>query len=163
MGQICQELSFFRHLSPLDLGQGERLFIRSIRRWARSSQEWNRAVRDAVQILKPKGGIIFANALDRFANGLDDHARRSIRLRIPICNRMSSDEKAFLCLVGALQNNHHQYAEALIGYLILPVGQKIAYTNSDTLAKALAEGGFLFRLPDGLRSPQGLPSLRTVA
>ena len=35
-----------------------------------------------------------------------------------------SDEMAFLCLVGALQNNHNQHAEALIRYLILPVGQK---------------------------------------
>ena len=49
-----------------------------------------RAVRDAVQIRKPKEGIIFVNALDA-------HVRRRIRLRIPICNRMSYDERAFLC------------------------------------------------------------------
>ena len=131
MGRICQERSFVRHLLPLDLGQGERLFVRSIRRWARSSEKWGRAVRDAVQILKPKEGIIFVNALDRFAAGLDAHARRSIRLRIPICNRMRSDERAFLCLVGALQNNYNQHAKALIRYLILPVGQKIAYIYVD--------------------------------
>ena len=75
---------------------------------------------------------------------------------------MSSDERAFLCLVGALQNNYNQHAKALIRYLILPVGQKIAYTNLDSLAKALAEGGF-FGLYDGLRSPQGLINLKTVA
>ena len=92
MGRICQELSFVRHLSPLDLGHGERLFVRSITRWARSSDEWGRAVRDALEILKPKEGINFVNALDA-------HARRSIRLRIPICNWISSDEGAFLCLV----------------------------------------------------------------
>ena len=115
-----------------------------------------RAVRDAVQILKPKEGIIFVNALDA-------HVRRRIRLRIPICNRISSDERAFFCLVGALQNNHNQHAEALIRYLILPLGQKIAYTNLDSLAKAMAEGGFLFGLYDGSQSPQGLPHLRTVA
>ena len=163
MGRICQELSFVRHLSPLDLGQGERLFVRSIRRWARSSEEWGRAIRVAVHILKPKEGITFVNALDRFAASVDAHARRSIRLRIPICNRMSSDERAFLCLIEALQNNHNQHAEALIRYLILPVGQKNAYSSLDSLAKSLAEGGFLFGLYDGLRSPQGVINLRTVA
>ena len=146
MGRICQELSFVRHLSPLDLGQGERLFIRSIRRWARSNEEWGRAVRDAVRILKPKEGIIFVNALDRFAAGLDANARRSIRLRIPMCNRMSADERAFLCVIGAVQNTHNQHAEALIRYLILPVDQKSAYTNLDSLAKALAESGFFLVL-----------------
>ncbi len=163
MGRICQELSFVRHLSPLDLGQGERLLIRSIRRWARNSEEWGRAVRDAVQILKPKEGIIFVNALDQFAADVDANARRSIRLRIPMCNRMSADERALLCLVGALHNNHNQHADALISYLILPVGQKSVYTNLDRLAKALTEGGVVFSSYDGLRSSKRLLNLRAVA
>ena len=41
--------------------------------------------------------------------------------------------------------------------------QKIAYTNLDSLARTLAEGGFLFGLYDSLRSPRGILNLRTVA
>ena len=63
-----------------------------------------------------------------------------------MCNRMSADERAFLCVIGAVQNTHNQHAEALIRYLILPVDQKSAYTNLDSLAKALAESGFFLVL-----------------
>ena len=116
-----------------------------------------------MQILKPKKGIIFVNALDQFAADVDANARRSIRLRIPMCNRMSADERALLCLVGALHNNHNQHADALISYLILPVGQKSVYTNLDRLAKALTEGGVVFSSYDGLRSSKRLLNLRAVA
>lgn len=163
MSCFRQEPSLYRSPVCLQLDRGEDLFVRSLRRWLRGGAEWERTVQEAVRLLKPAPGMVFVHALNNLATAIDSHSRRSLRLRLPGCRRVSADERMLVALIGAVQNGLDDHAGALLSYLITPAGRGPAITHAFSLAAALKKGGFAFAPPRGLRPPGAKPGLRAVA
>ena len=163
MSNFSQEPSLFHQKVCPNLCRGERLFIGSLRRWMRGSEDWDRAVREAVTVLKPAAGLVFANALGSLAQVIDDHARRTLRMRIPSSKLVSTDERSLIALIGALQHDRFDHAHAILQYLVVPAARRAAISHALSVSRALQKGGFNFLMPRGARPARAEPRLRSVA
>jgi len=148
-----------------DLCRAEKLLIRGLRRWLRGGPDWERAKRDATRALKPAQAMVFVNGLMGLADAIDTHARRRLRLRLPQCERVSSDERALLAMIGALQHDRFDHAHAVLAYLVRPAGRNPAMAHALTIARTLGKGGLPLAAPRAVQPPARCrkPDLRAVA
>ena len=74
-------------------------------------------------------------------------ARRMLRLRTPLSNHVSADERAIIALVGAIQHDRFEHAHALLNYLVQDHAGRTVMIHAVTIAKTMAKGGFNLAAP----------------
>ena len=146
-----------------DFCRGERFMISALRRWLRGGEDWQRAIRDAGRHLKPALAMSFTNTLNSVGEGLDGGARRMLRLRTPLSNHVSADERAIIALVGAIQHDRFEHAHALLNYLVQDHAGRTVMIHAVTIAKTMAKGGFNLAAPVAHRPIWTLDQIRLRA
>lgn len=144
-----------KHLSPKpQLNQTvlsddpELLLIQSLRLWARGRSNWRiitAAIRDfmgdekAVQVLLGLRGLLEC---------LLDRSRSILALYEVTSVRTSSQERAFLTLIAALQAGKRDHANMVATWLVLPAEQQTLVGHARLLADRLGDAGIVLDMPD---------------
>lgn len=143
----------------------ERLLVHALRQWVADRRRWSNVLLEFNRACGPQAATRICDALDAAFETLGRHARRNVRLHLPVCCRISHDEICLLNLIAARQTGADSHANALLRWMVEgPYAQSLA-RDLDTVASALLETGYALevRVPSAKIDPVAeMPQLRCV-